>query len=98
MSGMQCPYCDANQEAPHGDDSLAEDLRHEHECSECEKTFVYRTQVSYRFITSKADCLNGSPHQLEFLNGRTVEYSGLRCKHCDYTRNCTEQEFEEMKI
>lgn len=43
MSDMQCPYCGADQEVCHDDGAgYVEDQRHEHTCSECDKTFVFR--------------------------------------------------------
>lgn len=60
MSDMQCPYCGADQEVCHDDgNGYAEGVKHEHECSECEKTFVFETFISFDYEPSKADCLNG---------------------------------------
>lgn len=93
MSDMQCPYCGADQEVNHDDGcGYSEDERHEHECSECEKTFVFRTTIVLYFNPSKADCLNGAEHELQFRKRRPMQYSRMGCKHCGYARTAKPDE------
>lgn len=94
MSDMQCPYCGADQEVCHDDgQGYSEDARHEHECSECEKTFVYTTTISFHYRPKKADCLNEAPHTLKMSRTWPKEYSRMKCEHCDFERQPTAEEF-----
>jgi transposase-like protein len=93
MSDMQCPYCGAEQEVCHDDGhGYEENVRHEHQCTECEKTFVFETSVSFYYEPSKADCLNGAPHDLVLTKTWPKEYTRWCCKHCDYERAMTDAE------
>ena len=94
MGDMQCPYCGADQEVCHDDGAgYSEDERHEHTCSVCDKTFVFTTCISFSYTPRKADCLNGTPHDLVLSNTQPRQYSKMRCKHCDYERGPTLDEF-----
>lgn len=64
---IKCPYCEHPQDIDHdgGSYGFEEDVAHEQECDQCEKTFVYTTSVSYYYDVRKADCLNGSAHTME---------------------------------
>ena len=93
MSDMECPYCGADQEVCHDDgQGYAEDVRHQHTCRECEKTFVFLTYISFDYEPSKADCLNGAPHKLKMSSTWPRQYSKMRCQHCDYERQATPDE------
>jgi transposase-like protein len=94
MSDMQCPYCGADQQVCHDDGhGYAEDVRHEHECTECEKSFVFTTRISFDYTPHKADCLNDAPHNLEMSGTFPRKYSRMRCTQCDYDRQPTAEEF-----
>lgn len=91
---MQCPYCGAEQEVNHDDGhGYSEDERHEHECSKCEKVFVFTTYINYHYTPYKADCLNGAPHNLKFSKCYPHEYSKMRCCDCDFERSPTKDEW-----
>jgi len=91
---MQCPYCGADQEVCHDDGrGYSEDENHEHICSECEKTFVFRTFIYFNYEASKADCLNDGEHNLKMTNTYPKRFSMMRCKDCDYQRNPTNDEW-----
>ena len=93
MSDMQCPYCGADQEVCHDDgQGYAEDRRHEHTCSECDKSFVFTTAISFDYRPRKADCLNGEPHDLKMSTTWPKKYSRMQCTHCDYERQPTAEE------
>ena len=99
MSDMHCPYCGAEQAVCHDDGAgYNEDERHEHTCSECEKTFVFTTYISFSYSPAKADCLNGSPHELAMSSTNPRRYSRMRCKHCDFERMPTPEEFAKAGI
>ena len=95
MSDMECPYCDADQEAS---PDAHEPGRHEHECSECGKNFTYEIEYTREYYPSQADCLNGSPHSLLMSGTYPRRYSKMVCKHCDYERLPTAQEFADAGI
>lgn len=95
MDDMECPYCEAPQDVNHDDGAgYAEDERHEHECSECNKTFVFTTSISYYYEPEKADCLNGGQHVLSMSATSPIEYSQMQCQDCDFKRKPTDDEFE----
>lgn len=95
MSDMQCPYCEADQEVCHDDGrGYTEDELHEHQCSECEKMFVFETFISFDYKPSKADCLNGADHELVFRKSWPHAYSRMGCKHCGYEKQATPEQIE----
>lgn len=63
---IECPYCgqefDICRDDGHG---CEEDEIYEEECPFCEKTFVFDVYISYSYTAHKADCLNGSEHDLQ---------------------------------
>ena len=95
MSDMQCPYCNSDQEVCHDDGhGYSEDAHHEHQCSECDKFFVFRTIISFDYLPSKADCLNGKDHKLSFRQSWPQIYSRMGCRDCDFERTATQDEIE----
>ena len=99
MADMQCPYCGADQEVCHDDGhGYEEDIKHEHTCSDCEKTFVFYTYISFDYEPQKADCLNGSEHDFAITNTWPKEFSKMRCQHCDFERLLTDEELAEHGI
>lgn len=90
---LECPYCGTGMDICHDDGfGYAEDRRHEIQCDECEKHFVFETYISFYYEPSKADCLNGSAHKLEFCRSWPKEYSRMCCQDCDYERQATPEE------
>ena len=95
---MECPYCGAGQNACHDDGfGYDEDVRHEHECSECGKNFVFTTMVSYHYEAFQADCLNGEPHEWTYLR-RVVgrNHCTAFCRACG--SRSTMHESEVLKL
>lgn len=91
MSDLECPYCHAEQEVCHDDgQGYAEDEAHEMECSECGKNFIFRTVISIDHFPAKADCLNGSPHDLNEWSRLWRDHGGgkelqiRRCSVCGF--------------
>lgn len=96
---MQCPYCEAGQKVCHDDGhGYEEDQAHEHECSECGKTFVFYTSIHFYYSPQKADCLNGAKHRLKITNTVPREYSRMRCQDCGFERQLTDEELTEHGI
>ena len=94
MKDMKCPYCNSYQDVCHDDgNGYSEEKRHEHECSECEKTFIFTTYISFSYESAKADCLNGCDHNLKLSTTYPRKYSMMRCMNCDYKRQPTDNEF-----
>jgi hypothetical protein len=85
MTDLECPYCEHPQDIDRDDgNGSEEDHAYEMECKNCEKNFVFYTSIHYTYDAQKADCLNGSPHNLE-----TKLYPWLKtveCKDCGYSR------------
>jgi hypothetical protein len=93
MSNIQCPYCGADQEVCHDDgQGYAEDVKHEQQCSECDKYFVFETTILLYYEPSKADCLNDAEHELEFRRSWPFDRSRMGCKHCAFERPATPEE------
>jgi hypothetical protein len=86
MNDLECPYCGEWLEVCHDDGfGYEEGVRHEMECSNCEKNFVFETSIIYHYEPHKADCLNGEPHNLEKAIYHPNFYPDrVRCKNCDY--------------
>ncbi len=99
MDDLECPYCGKGQEVCHDDGAgYAEDERHEQECSDCGKTYVFTTSISYYYEPAKADCLNGSPHNLKMSSTYPREHSEMCCEDCDFRRKPAPEEFAAAGI
>jgi len=97
MSDMRCPYCGAEQEVNHDDDhGYAEGVKWEHECTECEKVFVFETSIALYYEPSKADCLNGAEHDYRRTQTIPLRATRMRCHACDHERQPTDDEWQEL--
>lgn len=97
MSDMECPYCGAGQEVCHDDGAgYAEAELHQHQCSECEKYFVFNTSISFYYDPKKADCLNDGQHTFKATTTIPIEYTRMECTQCDERRDPTEDEMKEI--
>jgi len=53
---VECPYCECGQEICHDDGyGYEEGVYHEQQCSDCGKTFVFKTSISFDYEVSKAN-------------------------------------------
>jgi transposase-like protein len=94
IDDVECPYCGEGQEINHDDGyGYEEGDRHEQSCSDCGKTFVFTTSISYYYEAEKADCLNGGAHVLEISATYPREHSRMGCRDCDFNRKPTPEEF-----
>ena len=85
IEDVECPYCHTWQEINHDDGfGCTEDILEEMECSnsECEKTFVFTTSISFYYSASKADCLNGSEHNYKKTTTVPICATKWRCTDC----------------
>jgi len=86
MSDAECPYCGEDTEINHDDGyGYSESELHEQECQHCDRTFTYRTSISYDYETKKADCLNGGRH--DYVEVTRYRSNGpvrmWQCKDCE---------------
>lgn len=96
MSDLECPYCGADNDVCHDDGfGYAEGVYHEITCRSCDKNFVFQTSITFHYESSKADCLNGSEHNLKFRRSFPEQFSSMICKDCDYERRATADEIAQ---
>ena len=88
MSDVECPYCGEDQEINHDDGyGYEEGKKHEQQCSDCNKNFVYETSISFHYEAEKADCLNdGREHDYKLVCHAPSDVwpNWKRCKDCDH--------------
>ena len=98
MRDMSCPYCDADIVINHdGDYGLDEDVKHQHMCHSCGKTFVFTTYIDIIYNAYAAPCLNAEEdHDLRFTNTYPKEFTKLRCIYCDHERFLTTEEMNNF--
>lgn len=87
MSDAECPYCGRDTEICHDDGYGYDESRvYEQVCQHCNKTFAYRTRISFDYETKQAPCLNGGEHTLKrhrkYGNAGYVEID--RCESCEH--------------
>jgi len=96
---INCPYCDAELEICHDDGfGYEEDVKHQMECGECDKNFVFSTSILFCYDAEKADCLNNEKHNYKLTITAPKEFSKMRCTYCDDERELTDDEREEFNI
>lgn len=96
---LNCPYCGSELEVCHDDGfGYQEEVRHEMQCWNCEKNFVFTTEISFYYSAEKADCLNGGDHKYKLTNTFPKEFSKMSCEDCDEQREMTDEERIRFKI
>jgi hypothetical protein len=66
MTDIFCPYCDCEIDICNNDGfGLDENKTWQQQCLQCKKYFVFHSTLWWSYSPEKADCLNGSPHQME---------------------------------
>lgn len=91
---VECPYCGNGEYICHDDGfGYTEGVRHEMQCNKCEKTFVFETSISFYYHPEKADCLNGSPHNLKdvIYQPKNDDLTWVRCQDCDYEKRAMKE-------
>lgn len=93
----ECPYCNTEIEINHDDGvGFDEDILHQQQCHNCEKTFVYRTSIIMYYDLMKADCLNGGDHNWKRSITFPKEYTKMICNDCGERRGLTKTEREKL--
>ena len=95
MKDFECPYCGKDQEVHHDDGTgYEEGVAHQQECSSsnCSKTFVFYTSISYNYEVHRADCLNTGEHNFELTHTFPKYCSRMKCLICDKERDLTPEE------
>lgn len=89
----ECPYCNNGIEINHDDGyGYEEGVIYQQRCSNCDKRFVYSTNIRYTHETEIAPCLNGEPHKYELTDTYPKRFSKMRCTCCDDERQPTPDE------
>lgn len=93
MSTAECPYCLADVEICHDDGYGYDESRmHHQDCPKCEKTFAFRTMISFDYDTEQAPCLNGGEHT--FMRVRRYGSSGPFeidiCTACEHEQRASQ--------
>jgi len=89
----KCPYCGSKQKLNEEYEQCDIDYLHEHECSECGKSFTFLTKITFSYETFKADCLNGEPHIFKASVTNPAEYTRMECITCEERRQPTKEEW-----
>lgn len=94
---VDCPYCGKGQDINHDDGyGYEEDRVHQQECSHCDKTFVFKTFISFDYDADKADCLNGGEHEFKPTRTFPVECTEMECTMCEDRRPLTDEEWATL--
>jgi len=99
MKDIECPYCGEENEVNHDDGgNYEENVFHQMECVNCEKTFAFTAMLIFHYTPYKADCLNGAPHAYKFRRSYPSDFSKMKCKNCGEERELTGEERIKFKI
>jgi hypothetical protein len=92
---LECPYCGAPQNVCHDDgQGYEEDFKHEMQCDNCDKYFVFDTYITYNYSSYMADCLNGEEHKWKQQWTFPKECTKMGCEDCSAEREPTEEEWK----
>jgi len=96
---LECPYCEKELNICHDDGfGYAEDVKHQMECDNCGKSFVFQTSISFYYEPEKADCLNDGNHDYKMTATAPKEFTQIECTMCGERRELTDNERTEFKI
>lgn len=92
---IECPYCDEKQDIDHDDGyGYEENNPYEQECRNCEKTFIYYTNIMYSYNAEKAPCKNGGEHNWVEIHGYPSGWFSNK-RRCSY---CEEEKLEDKNL
>jgi hypothetical protein len=98
MKDINCPYCDAEIDINHDDGhGYEENELHQQDCDSCGKTFVFTTSIAYYYEATKAECLNGVPHDYLPTHTYPIEFTEMECSMCGEKRKPTVEEMENIR-
>ena len=92
MSDLNCPYCGHDQDVNHDDGfGYDEGKKHEMQCYECDKHFIFETEIYFDYVPEKAECLNGGKHDIvEKVRETSFEtITHIHCTTCDGMKKTT---------
>lgn len=93
MNDLNCPYCGAELDVNHEDgQNYEQDVKHEMECLQCDRRFVFTTEIIFRYEAEKADCLNGGNHDWQPTHTYPKEFTEMECTICGDRREPTDEE------
>ena len=93
IEDVECPYCEAWNEINHDDgQGYEENVKHQQNCKNCGKTFVFETEIVFSYTAYEAPCLNGGEHNWRSKKSFTEELSWMECEFCDEIRELTEDQ------
>ncbi len=93
---LECPYCETELEVCHDYGfGYEEGVKHQMECSNCEKSFVFETSISFYYEPEKADCLNDGKHEWKPQTCCPKEFTKMECQSCGDTREPTQEEMKK---
>ena len=99
MEGLECPYCGEGLEVCHDDGfGYEENIKHEMQCDNCDKSFVFQTSIMYHYEPEKAECLNDGGHEYVLTNTFPKEFSKMECSMCGDIRELTNKEMVKFNI
>jgi hypothetical protein len=94
---LECPYCEVELDVCHDDGfGYQEGVKHQMQCSNCNKSFVFETSISFYYEPEKADCLNDGEHEWKPTNTYPKEYTRMECVSCGESRSPTKSELESI--
>lgn len=94
MGDINCPYCGTEQEICHDDGyGYEENTKHNQECGNCGKRFVFTTEISFYYEAEEAACLNDDgEHVWTPTKTHPIEYTEMQCAICEERRTPTKDE------
>lgn len=96
---LECPYCETGLDINHDDGfGYEEGVKHQMNCSHCDKSFVFETSISFYFEPEQADCLNDGQHNYKLTKTYPKEFSEMECTMCGDNRELTDLERKEFQI
>lgn len=94
---IECPYCGREQNIDHDDGyGYEENEIYEQTCYNCDKIFVYHTEISFSYNVEKADCLNEGEHEFKPTCTSPIAYTKMQCTMCELERDPTVEEMKQI--
>lgn len=94
---LECPYCQTEHTVDHDDGfGYEQDVKHQMECENCGKSFVFQTSILFLYEAEKADCLNEDDHIWKANTCYPKQFTTMECESCGETRNPTDEEMKEI--
>lgn len=96
---LQCPYCQHGQTVCHDDGhGYEENTKHQMQCHNCDKHFVFETTIIFSYESGKADCLNDGNHKYKPTHTSPSAFTSMECSLCGEERDLTDLERVSLQI